>query len=97
MKIASCSLALVAICLSGCQQMKSASKHSRAKPSPSYVRSQEEIREDKLRNVREITEPRAKSYERRGYTAEEARAIAEIEYYSRSLVSVPNPATSVKK
>lgn len=81
MKIASCLLVLISLSLAGCHQMKSANKRSRAKPSPSYVRSQEEIREDKLRSVREITEPRAKMYERQGHSPDVARSLAEIEYY----------------
>jgi vacuolar-type H+-ATPase subunit I/STV1 len=87
MKKVACSLlVLVSVSLTGCQNMKwGGVKKSRAKANQSYLTTLEEDREQKLRNVREITEPRAKTYERQGHSPEVARAMAEIEYYRSTM------------
>ncbi|HEX2854479.1 MAG TPA: hypothetical protein VHO24_14710 [Opitutaceae bacterium] len=81
MKLVPCLLVLISFSVSGCHHAKSAGSKSRTKPAATYARTQEEIREDRLRNVREITEPRAKTYERQGHSPEVARALAQAEYF----------------
>lgn len=78
------SLLLLAVSLSlvACQNAKGGRKTSRPPAAAAtQLTTGETRREERLRSLRNETEARAKTYERRGYTPAEARAVAEAEYF----------------
>ncbi|MEO7412024.1 MAG: hypothetical protein ABIZ81_01590 [Opitutaceae bacterium] len=76
-------LLLVLLALTACNNARQA----RAKPrtgsaaAAAMTLSPETLAEERRRSVRDETEARAKSFERQGYTAVDARALAEVEYF----------------
>jgi hypothetical protein len=73
-------LLFVSLSLAGCQNSKWARTGSRSK-AVNALTFPESVREEKLRSLRNETDARAKTYEKRGYSPAEARAVAEAEYF----------------
>jgi hypothetical protein len=73
-------LLVVSLSLVGCQNSKWGRKTSGGKTATALT-SPETRREERLRSLRNETEARAKTYEKRGYTPAEAHAVAEAEYF----------------
>lgn len=69
------------IAVTGCQQMQQKGVKTRSALRNAPAESAEVVREKKQRSVQEMTESRVRSYEKRGYTNAEARAVAEAEYF----------------
>ena len=79
MKIFLLLLSLLTMC--GCQQLRHDGAKSRTAPVAASVESAEAARETRQRSLHDITEARVRSYEKRGYSNAEARAVAEAEYF----------------